>query len=540
MYAAVTRKSKQRSRWGIFSGIKNVKMEAEHSALARKIQELTVLYEISQLLVSAPDPKEALGPVLDILHSKMGVKRGTITLLDPATQELGIKAAHGLTDRERQRGHYQIGEGITGKVVETGEPVIVPHIGKEPLFLNRTKARGDIQKSNISFICVPIKIGSFTYGTLSADRLFSEEISFEEDLRLLTIIASNVAQAIKISRMMEEEKDRLWHENITLREQLKERYSFYNIVGRSNKMREVFEMIDKVSASDASVLIRGESGTGKELVANAIHYNSLRAEGPFIKVNCAALPETLIESELFGHEKGAFTGATQKRIGKFERAHGGTLFLDEIGTLNLAAQAKILRVLQEKELERVGGDDTIKVDVRIITATNKPIEKALEKGIFREDLYYRLNIFPIYLPPLLERKTDILLLADYFLEKYRKKYKKDIKRISTPAIDMLMRYHWPGNVRELENCMERAVLLCNNQVIHSYNLPPSLQTAESSETVPSGSLSSALATFEKDFIIDALKNTRGNIAKAARLLDTSERILGLRVKKYGIQSKQYR
>jgi Nif-specific regulatory protein len=496
-------------------------MESEHSALARKIQELTVLYEISRLLVSIPDPKEALGPVLDILQSKMGMKRGTITLLDPVNQELDIKAAHGLTDRERQRGHYQIGEGITGKVVETGEPVIVPHIGKEPLFLNRTKARGDIQKSDISFICVPIKIGSFTYGTLSADRLFSEEISFEEDLRLLTIIASNVAQAIKISRMMEEEKDRLWHENITLREQLKERYSFYNIVGRSNKMREVFEMIDKVSASDASVLIRGESGTGKELVANAIHYNSLRAARPFIKVNCAVLPETLIESELFGHEKGAFTGATQRRVGKFERA-------------------KILRVLQEKELERVGGDDTIKADVRIITATNKPLEKALEKGMFREDLYYRLNIFPIYLPPLRERKTDILLLADYFLEKYRKKYKKDVKRISTPAIDMLMRYHWPGNVRELENCMERAVLVCDNQVVHSYNLPPSLQTAESSETVPSSSLSSALATFEKDFIIDALKNTHGNIAKAARLLDTSERILGLRVKKYGIQSKQFR
>jgi Nif-specific regulatory protein len=514
-------------------------MEAEHSALARKIQELTVLYEINQLLVSIPDPKEALGPVLDILHSKMGMKRGTITLLDPVNQELDIKAAHGLTDRERQRGHYQIGEGITGKVVETGEPVIVPHIGEEPLFLNRTRARGDIQKSNISFICVPIKIGSFTYGTLSADRLFSEEISFEEDLRLLTIIASNVAQAIKISRMMEEEKDRLWHENITLRKQLKERYSFYNIVGRSNKMREVFEMIYKVSASDASVLIRGESGTGKELVANAIHYNSLRAEGPFIKVNCAALPETLMESELFGHEKGSFTGATQRRTGKFERAHGGTLFLDEIGTLNLAAQAKILRVLQEKELERVGGDDTVKVDVRIITATNKPLEKALEKGGFREDLYYRLNIFPIYLPPLRERKTDILLLADFFLEKYREKYKKDVRRITTPAIDMLMRYHWPGNVRELENSIERAMLLCNNHVVHSYHLPPSLQTAESSETVTSGSLSYAMAVFEKNYITDALKNTHGNIAKAARLLDTSERILGLRLKKYGIQPKQF-
>ena len=284
----------------------------EHSALARKVQELTVLYEISQLLVSTPDPKEALNRVLNILHSKMGMQRGTITLLDPETHELNIEAAHGLTGKERERGHYQIGEGITGKVVETGEPVIVPHVGKEPLFLNRTKARGDVQKDNISFICVPIRIGSFTYGALSADRLFSKEISFEEDLRLLTIIASNVAQAIRISRMMAEEKDRLRHENVTLRDQLKERYSFYNIVARSNKMREVFEMIDQVSASDATVFMRGESGTGKELVANAIHYNSLRAEGAFIKVNCAALPETLIESELFGHEKGAFTGALER------------------------------------------------------------------------------------------------------------------------------------------------------------------------------------------------------------------------------------
>jgi Nif-specific regulatory protein len=288
-------------------------MDIKNYPLARKIEELTVLYEISQLLISVPDPQEALGPVLNILHSKMGLKRGTITLLDPVTQDLVIRAAHGLTETERQRGRYQIGEGVTGKVVETGMPVIVPNIGKEPLFLNRTRARGDIHKSNISFICVPIKTGSFTYGVLSADRLFSEEIPFEEDLRLLTIIASNLAQAIKISRMMEEEKDCLRHENITLREQLKERYSFYHIVGRSNKMRDVFEMIEKVSASDASVLIRGESGTGKELVANAIHYNSSRVEKPFIKVNCAALPETLIESELFGHEKGAFTGAIQKR-----------------------------------------------------------------------------------------------------------------------------------------------------------------------------------------------------------------------------------
>ncbi len=513
---------------------------SSHSALERKVQELTVLYEISQLLVSTSDPKENLGSILDILHSRMGMERGTITLLDPSTEELTIKAAHGLTDEEMRRGQYHVGEGITGKVVEDGDPIIVLRVGEEPLFLNRTGARRDIRKNNISFICVPIKIETFACGALSVDRLFSEEISFEEDLRLLTIIASNVAQAIRISRMMEDERNRLKDENLTFREKLKERYSFHNIVGSSNKMREVFEMIDHVAASDATVLIRGESGTGKELVANAIHYNSMRAEKAFIKVNCAALPETLIESELFGHEKGAFTGATERRIGKFECANEGTLFLDEIGTLNSTAQAKLLRALQEKEVDRVGGANAIKIDVRIITATNKPLEKALVDGSFREDLYYRLNIFPIYLPPLKERKTDILLLADYFLKKYSKKYKKDIRRISTPAIDMLMRYHWPGNVRELENCMERAVLLCNDHVIHSYHLPPTAQTAEESGTVSSGSLEAAISTFERDIIIDALKSARGNITAAARLLDTSERIVGLRLKKYRIEPKQYR
>jgi Nif-specific regulatory protein len=413
-------------------------------------------------------------------------------------------------------------------------------VGKEPLFLDRTGARLEIQKDNISFICVPLKIGDLTFGALSVDRVFSDEISLEEDVRLLSIIASNVAQAVKISRMAEDERNRLREENVNLKEKLKDRYSRYNIVGRSNKMREVFEMIEHVCSSDATVLIRGESGTGKELVANAIHYNSPRAEGPIIKLNCAALPENLVESELFGHEKGAFTGATEKRIGRFERAHRGTLFLDEIGTLNLAAQAKLLRALQEGEVERVGGTRTIKIDVRIIAATNKPLEEALEKGTFREDLYYRLNIFPIYMPPLRERKTDILLLADHFLDKYSKKHHKEVKRISTPAIDALMRYHWPGNVRELENCVERAVILCGSNVIHGHHLPPTLQTAETSNTAPSGSLKALLETFERDMIIDSLKTARGNAAEAARLLDTSERIIGLRIRKYGIHPSQYR
>ena len=510
------------------------------TALERKVQELTVLYEISQLFVFTYEPKELLGSILAILNSEMGMERGTITLLDPATGELSIKAAHGLTIEEQMKGQYHMGEGITGKVVENGEPIIVPRVGDEPLFLNRTKSRRDIQKNNISFICVPVRYGSFTCGALSVDRLFSEEISFEEDLRLLTIIASHVAQAVKISRMMEDEKKRLRDENVNLRKKLKERYSVYNIMGKSNKMREVFEMITLVSTSDATVLIRGESGTGKELVANAIHYNSLRKEKTFVKVNCAALPETLIESELFGHEKGAFTGAIDRMTGKFERAHGGTLFLDEIGTLSFTAQAKLLRALQEKEIERVGNSRTIKVDTRIIAATNKPLEKALKDGTFREDLYYRLNIFPIYMPALRERKTDIILLADFFLEKYSKKYEKEIRRISTPAIDMLMRYHWPGNVRELENCMERAVILCADHVIHSYQMPPSLQTAEASDTIPSGSLQASIATFEQNLIIDALKTTRGNMRSAARLLNTSERVMGLRVKKYSVNPRLFR
>jgi Nif-specific regulatory protein len=299
-------------------------------------------------------------------------------------------------------------------------------------------------------------------------------------------------------------------------------------------------MVSQVCKSNATVLIRGESGTGKELVANSIHYNSHRKKNPFVKVNCAALPVNLIESELFGHEKGAFTGAIKQKIGKFELAHKGTIFLDEIGSLGLEVQANLLRILQEKEFERVGGHRTLKADVRIIAATNKNLEEALEDETFRGDLYYRLNVFPIYLPPLRERKTDILLLADYFLEKYAKENHKNIKRLSTPAIDMLMEYHWPGNVRELENCIERAVLLCEEGVIHSYHLPPTLQTGKESGTVPVLSLEDAVASVEKEMIIDALKNTRGNITMAAGILKTTVRKFAYKAQKYGIDYRHYR
>jgi len=304
-------------------------------------------------------------------------------------------------------------------------------------------------------------------------------------------------------------------------------------------MREVLHMISQVSSSPATVLIRGESGTGKELVANSLHFNSNRNKKPFIKINCAAIPENLIESELFGHEKGAFTGASHSKQGKFEMADRGTIFLDEIGNMAFAAQVKLLRVLQEKEFERVGGYQPIKSDVRIIAATNANLEDMVKHGKFRDDLYFRLNVFPIYIPSLRMRKTDIILLADHFLEKYKKIHQKNIKRITTPAIDMMMEYHWPGNVRELENCIERAVILCDEGAIHSYHLPPTLQTGIKSKTLPS-SLENAVAHLEKEIIMDSLKNSRGNIKKAANLIGITIRKFSYKAAKYGINYKHYR
>ncbi len=327
-----------------------------------------------------------------------------------------------------------------------------------------------------------------------------------------------VAQALKVERLTDAERQRLLEENTHLREELRERYDFSHIIGNSGPMRQVYEQIAQVARTNTTVLIRGESGTGKELIAHAIHYNSPRSTKPFVKVSCAALPDSLIESELFGYEKGAFTGAQARKKGRFELAEGGTLFLDEIGDVHLSTQVKLLRVLQEREIERLGGTEAVKVDVRMIAATNKDLEKAIAAGTFREDLHYRLNVFTIFVPPLRERKPDILLLADHFLEKYAIEHHKNIKRISTPAIDMLMAYHWPGNVRELENIVERAVLVCDSNVIHGHHLPPTLQTAEASGTVTNLSLTEAVDAYEKDLIQDALKTTRGNRSKAAKLL----------------------
>ncbi|MGD9974052.1 MAG: sigma-54 interaction domain-containing protein [Desulfatirhabdiaceae bacterium] len=506
----------------------------------KRIEDVTLLYEISNALNEYLDLRKSLYNVLDILSTSISMIRGTITILNPATGEITIEVAHGLSRSTMERVKYKLGEGITGRVIESGKAVTIPQISKEPLFLDRTQTRKNKSDQEISFIIVPIKKGSQVIGALSVDRYYDPSYPLKEGEKLLAVIATMIARHVINIETIRIEKDQLKEENQRLRNQLERKYSFSNIIGSSSRMREVFQMISQVSKSNATVLIRGESGTGKELVANSVHYNSYRAKGPFIKVNCAALPVNLIESELFGHEKGAFTGAIKQKLGKFELAHKGTIFLDEIGSIGLDVQARLLRVLQERELERVGGQKTIKVDVRVIAATNKNLEQAVDEETFRGDLYYRLNVFPIYMPPLRERKTDVLLLADYFLEKYSKENHKDIKRFSTPAIDMLMNYHWPGNVRELENCIERAVLLCEEGVIHSYHLPPTLQTGSESGTLPDYSMEEAVANLEREILIDALKNTRGNISLAAQLVKTTVRIFTYKAKQYDIDYRNYR
>ena len=504
-------------------------------------RKLATFLETGQTLAGTFELRDAMSRVLGLLGRHHNMLRGTVVLLDPDTGDLYIAASHGIEEAVVRRTRYQIGEGITGRVVQSGKPVVVPQVSMEPLFLDRLGVRKrSLKQQELSFISVPILVNGRAVGALGVDLGYKPDRNYERSTKFLSIIATMIAQAIKVGHLIEADKQRLLDENIHLKQELRERYDFSHIIGNSGPLRQVYEQVTQVARTNTTVLLRGESGTGKELIAHAIHYNSLRASKPFIRVSCAALPETLIESELFGYEKGAFTGAQARKKGRFELAEGGTLFLDEIGDLSISTQIKLLRVLQEREFERLGGTETIKVNVRLIAATNKDMERAISQGEFREDLYYRLNVFTIFMPPLRERKSDVLLLADHFLEKYAREHSKSIRRISTPAIDMLTSYHWPGNVRELENIIERAVLVCETNVIHGHHLPPTLQTAEESGTVMRLSLDAAIEAYERDIIQDALKTTRGNRKRAAKLLDTTERIIGYKVKKYGIDCERFR
>jgi len=505
-----------------------------------EVRKLSDLLEVSQTLGSTPDLRSALLRVLEILEEHHGARSGTVALLDEPSGELAIEAAAGMSWQTARRTRYKLGEGITGRVVQSGKPVVVPQVSREPLFLNRTGIWKGSGKEEMSYVCVPIRVDDRTVGALGVSLPYRKDRLWDQEAKFFGIAGSMVGQALRVHKLVEAERQRLLDENTQLRQELRERYDIRNLIGNSRPMQQVYEQVAQVAPSATTVLIRGESGTGKELVAHAIHYNSPRAGKPFVKVSCGALPESLIESELFGYEPGAFTDARSQKKGRFELAHGGTLFLDEVGEVSPPTQVKLLRVLQEREIERLGGVRPIKVNVRLVAATNQDLEAAVKAGVFREDLYYRLNVFNIYLPPLRERRPDVPLLADHFVEKYAAAHGKDVRRIATTAIDMLMSYHWPGNVRELENCIERAVLVCEAGVIHAHHLPPTLQTAEVSGTLPRLSLSSAVSSYEKDLILDALKSARGNRAKAARLLDSTERIVGYKIRKYGIDGGRFR
>jgi len=500
-------------------------------------KELDFLLELSSLLSN----KEIdLDEVIGLMAKHLTAERIILTVLNRESSHIIIEGSYGIAENERKNAVYQIGQGVIGQVIQDGLTIMIPKIAMSDDFLNLTNAPTAIDGVDVSFICTPIRYKDENIGTLSFHKVYKGAVSFDYDVRLLKIVGSMIGRTMRRRQEYAEEMEQLRIENINLRGELRNRIMPEKIKGNSGKMNEVFSLIESVATTDATVLIRGESGVGKELVADAIHYNSLRKGKPFIKVNCAALPESLIESELFGHEKGSFTGATLQRIGRFEAANGGTIFLDEFGDIPASTQVKLLRVLQEREIERVGSTKPIKVDVRILCATNRNLEELIQKDQFREDLYYRINVFPVYIPALRERINDIPVLTDFFIDKFNKRHGKNIKRITASAIDTLMVYHWPGNIRELENCIERACILSTDQVIRTHNLPASLQTAASSETMQSGTLDIIIGKMEKQIILDALISCKGNCAKASDHLGITERMMGIRIKKYDIDARRFK
>ncbi|WP_029894183.1 sigma 54-interacting transcriptional regulator [Desulfohalovibrio reitneri] len=511
---------------------------------ARSTENIALCMRTLRDILAELGPKTPLQPgmknLLKALAENMGYKRAFLAIFDQESDTLRIGLTY--TQPTSSQADYTPGQGVIGQVFESGSSIVVSRMKDHPEFLNRAFGRSTEELSSLAFISVPvIAVNSESrevLGTLSVDLPTQPREILEANRQFLEVVAGLIAnQAALLQEEMALQRHLMAH-GMGLGSE--EPYPHMpNIVATSKTMRMVLQQVSQVGPSRATALIRGESGTGKELLAEAIHAASPRADQPLVKLNCAALPADLIESELFGHEKGAFTGAVSQKKGMFEQADKGTLFLDEIGELSLEAQAKVLRAIQEKEIQRLGSEQTITVDTRLICATHRPLEDLLQEGNFREDLYYRVNVFPVFIPPLRERRDDILPMAEHFLDIFSKEYAKKIKRISTPAIDLLTSYHWPGNVRELRNCMERATLICDEDVIRSYHLPPSLQSAESSATDTDLSFGEAVAKFEQEILVDALKKAKGNMLQAARDLRVSYRIVNYKVKKYRIDPKKY-
>jgi Nif-specific regulatory protein len=505
------------------------------ASVPREHQELALLEGIATLIDSERDARVAMQGVLEVLARDTGLQRPTIWLRTPGEDTVRVEAAVGMSESERARGAYRIGEGVTGAVVASGTARIVEDVDLEAAFLGRAAQRRRLRAKRTSYICVPLRSAGQVLGAISADRVGAFDATLVADARLLHLVGSLIGAGVL-------ELYRALADGASPRSADAVEPALHPdwMIGNSKPMQAVYRAIAQVAAASTTALIVGESGTGKELVARALHEASDRADAAFIKVNCGAIPEGVIESELFGHERGAFTGAVAQRKGRFELADGGTIFLDEIGELSPTMQVRLLRVLQEREFERVGGTRTLRTDVRVIAATSRDLEALIELGAFRPDLYYRLHVFPIHVPPLRERGSDVIALTDHFVSKFNKRHLRSVRRVATSALDALTAYHWPGNVRELENCIERAVLISTDDVIHAHNLPPSLQTGATTGTETSGDLQVALDNLERALILDALKATEGNLTRAAQQLNVTERIMGLRVKKHAIDPARFR
>ncbi|MBL8330772.1 MAG: nif-specific transcriptional activator NifA [Rubrivivax sp.] len=450
-------------------------MLARTGMAERSHLELITVYEIGRILGSSLDTTRTFRQALNVLTAHLELERTMIVMPGEETDPmLRIHASVGLNREQDQRGHWKVGEGVIGRVFASGIPVVVPDISQSQEFIDRTGAFGAQEDRMMAFIVVPLKSERGVLGVLAAQREVMGGMRLSDDQRVLTMVATLLAQAACLHNSVKDEHERLQRETSRLQKALTPepsgRHTLENVIGDSKPMQRVFHEVHQAAPSRATVLLRGESGTGKEAVARAIHFHSTRKDGPFIKVNCAALSESLLESELFGHEKGAFTGASGERKGRFELAHGGTLFLDEIGDISPAFQAKLLRVLQEREFERVGGSRAVKVDVRLVCATNRDLEKMVSRGEYRADLYYRINVVAIYLPPLRERRADIPLLVEHFMARFNKENRRKLQ-VAPDAMKVLSSCYWPGNVRELENCIERTATMVRGDVIRDLAFP---------------------------------------------------------------------
>jgi Nif-specific regulatory protein len=493
--------------------------------LSNTTQILNAILDTSVALNVHQSLRANLSSVTDILLKRLDLTFCFVLIYESEIDKLVPYSNSGLSIAKFRRLESKADKTILRQSFNSNKSIIIPQISFENslVFLEN--------ETEQSLICLPLSLKKNCLGLLTVGFNYQENVDFEQLTVLLGIIANLISQTLKIERAVADEREKLLQENTNLRQELKEKHNFGQIIGNSSQMRQIYDQVSQIARANNTVLLRGESGTGKEMIANAIHYNSLRSKRPFIKFDSASMPNSLIENELFG---------TENKQGKIEQADGGTLYIEEIADLPLQVQAKLLKTLETKEFERIGGNDKIIANFRLITASCKNLEEEVLHNQFNQELLNRLSVYQIFLPPLRERKADILLLAEHFVEKFEREHGKFIKRISTPAIDMLTSYHFPGNVRELENAIERAVLVCDSNVIHGHHLPPTLQTAELSGTVTAVSLENAVESYEKDLIQDALKSTRGNVAKAAKLLNSTERILGYKIKKYEIRSNRFK